>query len=66
METTKDLIRQTLKKSKQKVERIIAKSQSGKLSCQPGKNMQESFEATVNKALNEARDRAGSLAFRDL
>jgi hypothetical protein len=26
----------------------------------------DSFENTVNKALNEARDRAGSLAFRDL
>lgn len=28
--------------------------------------MLDSFEATVNKALNEARDKAGSLAFIDL
>jgi hypothetical protein len=28
--------------------------------------MLESFEASVNKKLNNARDQAGSIAFRDL
>ena len=29
---------------------------------QPGKTMQESFEASVNKKLNDARDKSGNLA----
>ena len=38
----------------------------GTLSCQPGKDMKESFEANVNKVLNEARDKAGNFAFTNL
>ena len=34
----------------------------GKLKSQPGKSMQESFEAQVNKKLNDARDRSGNQA----
>ncbi len=49
-----------------KVEKIINKSNLGTLNCQPGKNMLESFEANVNKTLNEARDKAGDFAYKNL
>lgn len=38
----------------------------GKLKSQPGKSMMESFEATVNVTLNEARDKSGQMALGDL
>ena len=38
----------------------------GKLKSQPGKSMQESFEAQVNKKLNDARDKSGNLALENL
>jgi len=48
------------------VQKIIKEAQSGSLKCQPGKNLLESFEATVNQTLNKARDQAGNLALDDL
>ena len=60
------LIKDTLGHYKRKVEKIINKSHLGTLRCQPGKNMIESFEANVNKALNEARDKAGDYAYKNL
>ena len=65
-EFTNKLIKDTLSKHKRKVDKIINKSHLGTLSCQPGKNMQESFEANVNKTLNEARDKAGDFAYKNL
>jgi len=65
-EQTKAAIAETLRKHKRKVDKIINLTHSGSLTCQPGKNMVESFEANVNKALNEARDKAGNLAFKNL
>lgn len=38
----------------------------GKLKSQPGKTMLESFEATGNQILNEARDKSGNLALETL
>jgi DNA-directed RNA polymerase II subunit RPB1 len=38
----------------------------GQLKSQPGKSMQESFEAQVNKKLNDARDKSGNLALENL
>lgn len=38
----------------------------GKLKTQPGKGMMESFEASVNQALNKARDDCGNMALEDL
>ena len=63
---TNKLISDTLVSHKKKVEKIINKSHLGTLSCQPGKNMIESFEANVNKKLNEARDKAGDYAYKNL
>ena len=63
---TNTLIKDTLNAHKRKVDKIINKSHLGTLSCQPGKNMMESFEAIVNKTLNEARDKAGDFAYKNL
>ena len=38
----------------------------GKLKSQPGKTMKESFEAKVNKKLNDARDQSGNIALDGL
>ena len=48
------------------MQKIVSKGERGILSCMPGKNMLESFEALVNKQLNDARDKAGNLAFKNL
>jgi DNA-directed RNA polymerase II subunit RPB1 len=48
------------------VSKIVQKSQMGQLKSQPGKSMQESFEAQVNKKLNDARDKSGNLALENL
>jgi DNA-directed RNA polymerase II subunit RPB1 len=37
-----------------------------KLKVQPGKTILETFEAKVNKVMNEARDKAGKTAFNSL
>ena len=63
---TMDLIRTTLKKQLQKVEKIVHYSHIGKLKSQPGKSMIESFEAQVNQQLNDARDKSGNIALEDL
>jgi len=52
-------ISETLLEAKQKVNDILKEAQEGELESQPGKSMQESFEAKVNAKLNEARDKAG-------
>ena len=53
-------------KFKKQVSGIVTKSQLGKLKSQPGKSMQESFEAQVNKKLNDARDKSGNIALDGL
>ena len=59
-------ISRALSKYKRKVQRIVQQTQRGQLPTLPGKGMQESFEAEVNRALREALERAGQLAHRDL
>jgi DNA-directed RNA polymerase II subunit RPB1 len=49
-----------------KVQKTMHDAQQGKLECQPGKNMLESFEAKINFDLNEARDAAGNKAMKSL
>jgi DNA-directed RNA polymerase II subunit RPB1 len=44
------------------VKEFIEQAQTGHLTCQPGRTLLESFEHMVNKALNTARDTAGSSA----
>ena len=46
---TKSRIKKTLETQLKKVKRIVADSQVGRLQSQPGKTMQESFEAQVNQ-----------------
>lgn len=41
-------------------------AQNMKLKVQPGKTILETFEAKVNKVMNEARDQAGKTAFNSL
>jgi DNA-directed RNA polymerase II subunit RPB1 len=56
----------TLQKAKEKVKIKLLKAQDGRLKCQPGKDMLETFEAKVNKTLNDARNEAGKLARNSL
>ena len=56
----------TLQKAKEKVKVKLLKAQDGRLKCQPGKDMLETFEAKVNKTLNDARNAAGKLARNSL
>ena len=48
--------------AKKVVAGLVKKGQSGELKRQPGFSMYESFEATVNTALNGARENAGQAA----
>lgn len=57
---------ETLRKCNKTVSKVLKQAQMGKLKSQPGKSMMESFEATVNVTLNEARDKSGQMALGDL
>lgn len=61
-----DGIADTLAKYKDQVKGIIKKCQEGKLVSQPGMDMLQSFEADVNKTLNDARDKSGNIALDGL
>ena len=63
---TKQRISKTLETQLKKVKRLVLDSQVGLLKSQPGKTMQESFEAQVNQQLNDARDKSGNIALEDL
>jgi DNA-directed RNA polymerase II subunit RPB1 len=65
-DNTMTLIRSTLKKQLNKVQKVIQNAQIGKLKSQPGKSMIQSFEAQVNQQLNDARDKSGNIALEDL
>jgi len=56
----------TIQSSKDDVKALIQQAQEGDLTLLPGKTMMESFEAEVNKVLNGARDKSGSLAQKSL
>lgn len=63
--TSKEIMKE-LQMSKEKVQKIMQDAQEGKLECQPGKNMLETFEYNINIELNAARDKAGKLAMQSL
>lgn len=63
---TMSKISERLEYYRQKVCKIIDKTERGQLKFQPGKNLMESFEVKVNMRLNQARDEAGQLAFKAL
>lgn len=65
-QNVKDKIAETLQEYKKKVNSIINESRNGTLKQQSGKDILESFEQQVNQALNQARDKAGNFAFKDL
>lgn len=59
-------IKITLSTAKSKINKLIGMAREGKILCQPGKNMMESFEFKVNTKLNRARDKSGELATKSL
>ena len=59
-------IASTLNKAKVDVKDVLIEAQDGNLKCQPGKSMLETFEAKVNKILNEARDTVGKFVQNSL
>jgi len=59
-------IQDTLNKAKEKVQKIMAKAQSGKLKMMPGKPLLESFEMNINEVLNDARSNVGKSAQNSL
>ena len=63
---TMDDIVATIDASKKEVKSIVERAQTGKLECQPGHTMLESFEKVVNQVLNKARDTAGTRAQKSL
>lgn len=52
-------VTKTITNAKEKVQQIIADAQSNKLSPEPGMTLRESFEASVIRELNNARDTSG-------
>eukprot|EP00922_Rhytidocystis_sp_ex-Travisia-forbesii_P061301 GHVS01090880.1.p1 GENE.GHVS01090880.1~~GHVS01090880.1.p1 ORF type:complete len:1706 (-),score=216.23 GHVS01090880.1:641-5758(-) len=56
----------TLNKSKDEVQKLVRMAQRGKLECQPGKSLVESFESQVNQELNAARETSGKQAAQSL
>nr|PVC54158.1 DNA-directed RNA polymerase [Theileria orientalis] len=64
--TTLNKVSKILDKSKKEVQKLVLQAQKGKLKCQPGKSLFESFEARVNKELNDAREQSGSVVASSL
>mmetsp|Transcript_4461 Transcript_4461/g.6549 ORF Transcript_4461/g.6549 Transcript_4461/m.6549 type:complete len:1672 (+) Transcript_4461:139-5154(+) len=58
-ENTADQVQQTLSKAHEEVSKYIKEAQEGKLKSKPGMSLQESFEAAVNKTLNDSMSSAG-------
>lgn len=65
-ENTSRKIRTILDDSQNSVNKIMEDAQAGRLQSQPGKNMIESFEFSINVELNKARDNAGAEAIDSL
>lgn len=64
--TSTEMIKTTLQTAKDEIKKLIGMARDGKIQCQPGKNMIESFEYKVNTELNAARDKSGELATKSL
>jgi DNA-directed RNA polymerase II subunit RPB1 len=63
---TYETIQQTIKKAKQEVNKIIESAHRDALDSTPGNSLRQTFENTVNKLLNNARDNTGSSAQQSL
>ena len=53
-------------KKKETVKGIIEKARKGQLDPEPGMTLRETFEAMINKALNETRNESGKKAMESL
>jgi DNA-directed RNA polymerase II subunit RPB1 len=63
---TLDKIEATISAARDKVMDLILKSRNSNLDKEPGMNLIQSFESSVNRVLNKARDDAGSSAQKSL
>lgn len=59
-------IRDTIQKAKDEVVEIIEKAHNDELEATPGNSLRQTFENSVNRILNDARDRTGSSAQKSL
>ena len=64
--STMATINKSIAHAKTEVQRYILMAQRGDIEQTPGKTIMEVFESMVNRALNDARDKAGSSAQRSL
>lgn len=55
-----------VKEAMKDAKKLMESAQEGKLECQPGQNIIETFETKINIDLNNARDKAGKEAMRNL
>jgi DNA-directed RNA polymerase II subunit RPB1 len=63
---TYETIQETIKQSKHEVQEVIEKAHRGQLQAEPGNSVRQTFENTVNKHLNDARNKTGSSAQKSL
>lgn len=63
---TEKQIQKAIRNAKEEVNNLIIQAQHNRLEALPGNTLFESFEFRVNKALNTARDQAGSSAQKSL
>lgn len=59
-------IQETIRKAKQDVVGIIEDAHNDKLESTPGNTLRQTFENSVNRILNDARDRTGASAQKSL
>lgn len=65
-EMTSDKIMDAVVKAKEEVEEIVAKATKDELEPNPGLTVRATFEAKVQKALNEGREAGGNAASKNL
>ncbi|CAF1142802.1 unnamed protein product [Rotaria sordida] len=65
-ENTNEIIQETIKQSKQEVQEVIEMSHRSQLDSERGNTLRQTFENKVNRHLNDARKRTGSLAQNSL
>uniref|UniRef100_A0A7E4VMI7 DNA-directed RNA polymerase subunit n=1 Tax=Panagrellus redivivus TaxID=6233 RepID=A0A7E4VMI7_PANRE len=63
--TYKD-IQETIRKAKTDVMEVIEKAHNDELEATPGNSLRQTFENSVNRILNDARDKTGSSAQKSL
>uniref|UniRef100_A0AC35F5M8 DNA-directed RNA polymerase subunit n=1 Tax=Panagrolaimus sp. PS1159 TaxID=55785 RepID=A0AC35F5M8_9BILA len=59
-------IQDTIRKAKDEVVEVIEKAHNDELEATPGNSLRQTFENSVNRILNDARDRTGSSAQKSL